>query len=81
MILRNGKIITQTYLQTPTCTNNRIPNILLPIINLVRLRPSDYVVKPSPSKFSTFNNCVKTGNATAARLLNKGVRGYPEILP
>ena len=78
MILRNGKITTNTFLQTFTCSKNRTPNINLPVLNQICTRPS-IPVPNSPSKFSTFNNCVKTGNATAARILNKSVRGYPKI--
>ena len=80
MILRNGKITTKTFLQTSTCTKNRIPNINLPILNQIRTGPSK-PISNSPSKFSTFTNCVKTGNATAARLFKKSSRGYPQIHP
>ena len=48
--------------------------------NQIRTRPSK-PISNSPSKFSTFTNCVKTGNATAARLFKKSSRGYPQIHP
>ena len=44
-------------------------------------RTSNPGLRSTPSKFSKFNNCVKAGNASSARLFNKNARGYPKILP
>ena len=49
--------------------------------NLIPNTNSTAVNRNSPSKFSSFYNCVKGGNAAAARLFNKNSRGYPQIFP
>ena len=71
MILRNGKKTLNTNpSRIFTFSKNLIPNINLTAVN-----------RNSPSKFSSFYNCVKGGNAAAARLLKKNARGYPQIFP
>ena len=80
MNLRNGKIINR-LLPISTGSKNRTPNINSPVFNQICTRTSNPGLRSTPSKFSKFNNCVKAGNASSARLFNKNARGYPKILP